>query len=73
MAKLKAALPLSATVSPPLLAQLQEQAPDLALSPRCQITGIHYAGRRRWDPLQTRFWDMRMPGGVLRVDHAPDL
>jgi hypothetical protein len=44
IAKLKAAVPLSATVSPPLLALLQEQSPDLALPPRCQITRIHYAG-----------------------------
>ena len=44
IAKLRAALPLSATVSPSMLAQLQEQAPGLELSPQCQITGIHYAG-----------------------------
>ena len=44
MAKLKAALPLPALATPPMLAQLQEQAPGLDLSPRCQITGIHYAG-----------------------------
>ena len=44
IAKLRAALPLSATVSPPLLARLQEQVPDLALPPRCQITEIYYAG-----------------------------
>jgi hypothetical protein len=44
IAKLRAALPLSATDSPPMLAQLQEQTPDRALPPRCQITWIHYAG-----------------------------
>jgi len=44
MAKLKAALPLPARAAPLMLAQLHEQAPDLDLSPRCQITGIHYAG-----------------------------
>ena len=44
MAKLKAALPLPVIATPPMLAQLQEQAPDLALPPRCQITRIHYAG-----------------------------
>ena len=44
MAKLKAALPLPAMATPPMLAQLQEQAPALDLSPRCQITQIHYAG-----------------------------
>src|SRR3954447_16745970 len=44
MAKLKAALPLPAIATPPMLAQLQEQAPALDLSPRCQITQIHYAG-----------------------------
>ena len=44
MAKLKAALPLPALATPPMLAQLQEQAPALDLSPRCQITQIHYAG-----------------------------
>ena len=44
IAKLKAALPLPATATPPLLAQVQEQAPDLDLSSRCQITGIHYVG-----------------------------
>jgi hypothetical protein len=44
MAKLKAALPLPALATPPLLAQLREQAPGRDLSPRCQITGIHYAG-----------------------------
>ena len=44
IAELKAALPLPATATPPLLAQVQEQAPDLDLSSRCQITGIHYAG-----------------------------
>ena len=44
IAKLRAALPLSATVSPAMLAQLQEQSPDLDLPPRCQITWIHYAG-----------------------------
>src|SRR3954463_12752896 len=27
-----------------MLARLQEQVPDLALPPRCQITWIHYAG-----------------------------
>ncbi len=44
MAKLKAALPLPALATPPMLAQLQEQAPSLDLLPRCQITQIHYAG-----------------------------
>ncbi len=44
MPKLKAALPLPATATPPLLAQLHEQAPGGNLSPQCQITGIHYAG-----------------------------
>ena len=44
IAKLKAALPLPATATPPMLAQVQEQAPGLDLSSRCQITGIHYAG-----------------------------
>ena len=44
IAKLKAAVPLSATVGRPLLALLQEQSPDIALPPRCQITGIHYTG-----------------------------
>ena len=44
MAKLKAALPLPALATPPMLAQLREQAPSLDLSPRCQITEIHYAG-----------------------------
>jgi hypothetical protein len=41
MAKLKAALPLPALATPPMLAQLQEQAPSLDLLPRCQITQIH--------------------------------
>ena len=44
MAKLKAVLPLPAMATPPMLAQLQEQAPGLELSPQCQITGIYYAG-----------------------------
>ena len=44
MAKLKAALPLPALATPPLLAQLHEQAPGRDLSPRCQITEIYYAG-----------------------------
>ena len=44
IAKLKAALPLPATATPPMLAQVQEQAPGLDLSSRCQITAIHYAG-----------------------------
>ncbi len=44
IAKLQAALPLPATATPPLLAQVQEQAPGRDLSPQCQITGIHYAG-----------------------------
>jgi hypothetical protein len=44
VAKLKAALPLPATATPPLLAQMHEQAPGRDLSPRCQITGIHYVG-----------------------------
>jgi hypothetical protein len=44
IAKLKAAVPLSVTVSRPLLALLEEQSPDIALPPRCQITGIHYTG-----------------------------
>ena len=42
--KLKAALPLPATVSAPMLALLYEQSPGSDLSPRCQITGIHYTG-----------------------------
>ena len=44
IAKLKAALPLSATVSAPMLAVLHEQSSGTDLSPRCQITGIHYVG-----------------------------
>ena len=44
IAKLKAALPLSATVSAPMLAVLHEQSSGTDLPPRCQITGIHYAG-----------------------------
>jgi hypothetical protein len=42
--KLKAALPLSTTVSAPMLAVLHEQSSGIDLPPRCQITGIHYAG-----------------------------
>jgi hypothetical protein len=42
--KLKAALPLSATVSAPMLAVLHEQSSGTDLPPRCQITGIHYTG-----------------------------
>ena len=44
IAKLKAALPLSATVSAPMLAVLHEQSSGTDLPPRCQITGIHYVG-----------------------------
>ncbi len=44
IAKLREALPLSATATPPLLALLKEQAPGIDLPPRCQIIGIHYAG-----------------------------
>ena len=44
IAKLKAALPLSATVSAPMLAALHEQSSGTDLPPRCQITGIHYVG-----------------------------
>jgi len=44
IAKLRAALPLSATATPPLVALLKEQTAGIDLSPSCQITGIHYAG-----------------------------
>jgi hypothetical protein len=44
IAKLQAALPLSATVSPSLLALLQKESPNFDLPSRCQITRIHYAG-----------------------------
>ena len=44
IAKLRAALPLSATVSPPMLALLQEESPNLDLPSRCQIAEVHYAG-----------------------------
>ena len=44
IAKLKAALPLPATATPPLLAQLHEQAPGRDLASQCQITGVHYVG-----------------------------
>ena len=44
IAKLKAALPLSATVSAPMLAVLHEQSSGTDLPPRCRITGINYAG-----------------------------
>ena len=44
IAKLKAALPLSATVSAPMRAVLHEQSSGTDLPPRCQITGIHYVG-----------------------------
>jgi hypothetical protein len=54
MAKLKAALPLPALATPPLLAQLHEQAPGRDLSPRCQITGDPLCGRRRRDPMQSK-------------------
>ena len=70
--KLKAALPLPATATPPLLAQLHEQAPGRDLSPQCQITGIHYA-RDEGGIVQTRLLDTRRREGVLRIDYAPDL
>ena len=44
IAKLKAALPLFAMVSAPMLAVLHEQSSGTDLPPRCQITGIHYVG-----------------------------
>ena len=44
IAKLKAALPLSATVSTPMLAVFHEQSSGTDLPPQCQITGIHYTG-----------------------------
>ena len=44
MAKLKAALPLPATATSPLLAQVHEQAPGRDWSSQCRITGIHYVG-----------------------------
>src|SRR3954470_9170970 len=44
MAKLKAALPLPALATPPLLPQVHNNATARILAPRCQITGIHYAG-----------------------------
>jgi hypothetical protein len=42
--KLRAALPLSATASPPLLATLKERSPAIDLQSRCRITRINYAG-----------------------------
>jgi hypothetical protein len=44
MAKLRAALPLSATVSPPMLALLQKESPNFDLPSRCRIAEIHSAG-----------------------------
>jgi hypothetical protein len=44
IAKLRAALPLSATVSPPMLALLQQESPNFDLPSRCRIAEIHYAG-----------------------------
>ena len=44
IAKLMEALPLPAMATPPMLAALKEQAPDLDLTPRCRITQIHYTG-----------------------------
>jgi hypothetical protein len=42
--KLRAALPLSATASPPLLATLKERSPGIDLPARCRITQINYVG-----------------------------
>ncbi len=42
--KLRAALPLSATASPPLLATLKERSPGIDLPVRCRITRINYVG-----------------------------
>jgi hypothetical protein len=44
IAKLKAALPLSATVRAPMLAVLHEQSSGTDLPAQCQITGIRYTG-----------------------------
>ena len=44
IAKLTAALPISATATPAAMALLREQAAGIDLPPSCQITGIHYAG-----------------------------
>jgi hypothetical protein len=64
MAKLKAALPLPAMATPPMLAQLQEQAPALDLSPRCQITQIHYAGDEGGIPCKLDW--LLLASGVVR-------
>ena len=42
--RLRAALPLSATASPPLLAALKERSPGMDLSSQCRITRIDYVG-----------------------------
>ena len=44
MAKLREALPLCATATPPLLALLRERSPDIYLPPRCRIMRVEYAG-----------------------------
>ena len=44
VAKLRAALPLSAMASPPLLATVREGSPGLDLPSRCRITRVDYAG-----------------------------
>ena len=44
IAKLRAALPISATATPAAMALLKELAAGIDLPPSCQITGIHYAG-----------------------------
>jgi hypothetical protein len=44
IAKLRAALPISATATPAAMALFKEQAAGIDLPTSCQITGIHYAG-----------------------------
>ena len=73
IAKLRAALPLSATATPPLVALLKEQAAGIDLSPSCQITGIHYAGDEGGIVCKLDFGNEARTEGFLRLDHTPGL
>ena len=42
--RLREALPIPATASPPLLALLKERSPSLDLQPLCRVLRVDYAG-----------------------------
>jgi hypothetical protein len=60
LAGMKAALPLSCSVTPHLAEELRRQVPDMAIPTRCLVTDVHYSGDEGGIVCRLDFGDRRL-------------